>query len=50
MEPTKPARAVLLILGLLMLGAWALVIWMAVIVSHTLIDTLMYIVKLAQMA
>jgi hypothetical protein len=49
MQPTKPERAVLLILGLLLVGAWALIIWMAVIVSHTLIDTLEYIVKLAQM-
>lgn len=49
MQPTKPAGIVLLILVAVLLGAWALIIWMAVVVSHTLIDTLMYVVELAQM-
>lgn len=50
MEPRKPAAAVWLGLLVLLLGAWALIIWMAVVVSHTLIETLAYIVELAQMS
>jgi len=50
MEPRKPAVGVLFALGILLLCAWALIIYMAVVVSHTLIDTLSYIVELAQMS
>jgi len=50
MEPRKPGAGVLFALGILLLCAWALIIYMAVVVSHTLIDTLSYIVELAQMS
>lgn len=49
MEPSKPARVVLLLLGVLMAGAWGLIIWMATVVTRTMLDTLSYIVELAQM-
>lgn len=50
MEPTKPARAVLLVLGVLMLAAWALVLWVATVVTHTMLNVLSYVVELAQMS
>ena len=50
MEPAKPARVVLLVLGVLVVAAWALIIWMATIVAQTMLDTLSYIVELAQMS
>jgi predicted metal-binding membrane protein len=49
MEPTKPARVVLLILGALMVVAWALIIWVATLLTETALDTLSYIVELSQM-
>jgi len=48
METTKPGKIVLLILGVLMLAGWALVIWVAMQVTHAALDTLAYIVDLAQ--
>lgn len=50
MEPAKPAAIVLLILAVLLIAAWGLVVWVAMSITHTLIDTLSYIVDLAQMA
>lgn len=50
MEPAKPARVVLLVLGVLLCAAWSLVIWVATIVAQTMLDTLGYIVELAQMS
>lgn len=50
MEPTKPQRIVLLLLGALMLVGWALIIWIATIVTHTAVEVLAYIVELAQMS
>jgi hypothetical protein len=50
MDPRKPAAGVWLALLLVLLGAWALIIWMAVVVSRTLIETLSYIVELAQLS
>lgn len=49
MEVDKPKRIVLFVLGVLMLVAWALIIWVATVVTHTMLDTLSYIVDLAQM-
>jgi hypothetical protein len=47
---THLSQKVALLLALALLaGAWALVIWMAVIVSHNLLETLNYIVDLAQL-
>lgn len=50
MEPSKPQRIVLLILGGFMLAAWALVIWAAYIITLQALDTLNYIVELAQLS
>jgi hypothetical protein len=49
MEPTRPNKIVLLVLGALMLVGWALVIWVAMIVTHTAVEVLAYIVELAQL-
>lgn len=49
MEPSKPQRLVLLLLGAFMVCAWALIIWVATEVTRTALDTLSYIVDLAQM-
>ena len=49
MDPSKPQKVVLLILGALMLVAWALIIWIATIVTQTMLETLAYIVELAQL-
>lgn len=48
MEPTKPQKVVLIVLAAFMLSAWALIIWIATIVTKTALDTLSYIVDLAQ--
>lgn len=50
METNKPQRIVLLIIGALMLAGWALIIWVATLVTQTALDTLQYIVDLAQMS
>lgn len=50
MEPTKPQRIVLMILGVFMLLAWALIIWVGVLVTQSMIETLQYIVDLAQLS
>lgn len=49
MEPTRPARIVWLLLAALMVAAWALIIWVATEVTSTALQTLQYIVDLAQM-
>jgi len=48
MEPAKPQKIVLAVLAALMLFAWALVIWIATVVTRTALETLAYIVDLAQ--
>lgn len=50
MEPTKPVRAVLWILGIAMCACWALLIWIATIVTDTMLRVLAYVVELAQMS
>jgi hypothetical protein len=49
MEPTRPNKIVLAIIGVAMLIGWALVIWVATLVTHTALETLAYIVELAQL-
>lgn len=49
MEPTKPQKIVLLVLAAFMIAAWALIIWIATVVTQTALETLQYIVDLAQM-
>lgn len=49
MEPSKPAKGLLLALGAFIVGAWALIIWVATIVTQTMLETLQYIVDLSQM-
>lgn len=48
MEPAKPQKVVLIVLAGLMVFAWALVIWIATVVTRTALETLAYIVDLAQ--
>jgi hypothetical protein len=48
METSKPGKIVLLIIGVLLLAGWALVVWVAMLVTHTALETLAYIVDLAQ--
>lgn len=50
MEPSKPAKIVLVALGAFVLVAWALIIWVATIVTQTMLDTLRYIVEIAQLS
>lgn len=49
MEVPKPQKIVLVIIAAAMVGGWALVIWVATIVTQTALETLSYIVDLAQM-
>jgi hypothetical protein len=49
MEPTKPQRIVWIVLAAFMVVGWALIIWVATEVTQTALDTLSYIVELAQM-
>jgi hypothetical protein len=49
MEPSRPQRIVLLLLGAFMLAAWAIIIWVATVVTQTMLSTLTYIVDLAQL-
>lgn len=50
MEPTKPWKSLLLVLGLAMCACWALLIWIATVVTDTMLRVLQYIVELAQMS
>ena len=50
MEPSRPARIVWLMLAALMIAGWALIIWVATEVTRTALDTLQYIVDLAQLS
>lgn len=49
METSKPAKVVLVILGAFLLVAWALIIWVATVVTQTALETLQYIIELAQL-
>lgn len=50
MESSKPAKIVLVITAAFMLAGWALIIWVATIVTQAMLDTLSYIVDLAQLS
>jgi len=50
MEVPKPQKIVLVILLMVLAGAWALVIWVATVVTDTMLRVLTYIVELAQMS
>jgi hypothetical protein len=50
MEPTKPVKLVLLILGLAMCACWALLIYVASVVTDTMLRVLEYVVELAQLS
>ena len=49
MEPSKPAKVILAIVGAFMLVAWALIIWVVTVVTQTALETLQYIIELAQL-
>lgn len=49
MEPTKPAKIVLVFLAALLVAGWGTIIWIATVVTQTALETLSYIVDLAQM-
>lgn len=48
MDLEKPKRSVWILLAALMVSAWALIIWIATEVTRTALETLQYIVDLAQ--
>ena len=49
MEPNKPAVIILVVLGVAMVACWALLIWIATVVTDTMLRVLAYVVELAQM-
>jgi hypothetical protein len=50
MEPTRPVKVVLFILGILMIACWAVLIWMATVVTDVVLRVLNSVVELAQMS
>jgi hypothetical protein len=48
METSKPGKIVLVIIAAALIAGWALVIWVAMQVTTTALETLAYIVDLAQ--
>jgi hypothetical protein len=49
MEPTKPARSVWIFLLVMLVAAWIALVWLAVLVSETVVAMLQYVVDLAQL-
>lgn len=49
MEPTKPARAVWIFLAVFFAAAWVALIYLAVVVTETVVAMLKYVVDLAQL-
>ena len=49
MEPKKPERAVLVFLAVFLGAAWIALIYLAVIVTETVVAMLEYVVDLAQL-
>lgn len=49
MEPSKPARSVWIVLVVLLAAAWVALVWLAVIVTETVVAMLEYVVDLAQL-
>jgi len=50
MEVPKPQKIVLLVILVVLASCWALVIWLATVVTQTMLHVLTYIVELAQMS
>jgi hypothetical protein len=49
MEPTKPARAVWIFLLAFLIAAWIALVYLAVVVTETVVAMLEYVVELAQL-
>lgn len=49
MEPTKPARSVWIFLLTILVAAWVALIYLAVVVTETVVAMLEYVVELAQL-
>lgn len=49
MEPTKPARSVWIFLLTIIVAAWVALIYLAVVVTETVVAMLQYVVDLAQL-
>jgi hypothetical protein len=49
MEPKNPARAVWIFLLIFLVAAWIALVWLAVLVSETVVAMLQYVVDLAQL-
>lgn len=48
MDTPKPQKVVLVILAFVLVVAWALIIWIATVVTQTAVEMLAYIVEIAQ--
>jgi len=49
MEPTKPARSVWIFLVVFLVAAWIALVYLAVVVTETVVAMLQYVVELAQL-
>jgi hypothetical protein len=49
MNPKAPERSVWIFLLLLLVAAWCALVWLAVIVTDTVVAMLQYVVELAQL-
>ena len=49
MDPKSPARSVWIFLALFLAAAWIALVWLAVIVTETVVAMLEYVVDLAQL-
>jgi hypothetical protein len=49
MEPKNPARSVWIFLLVALVAAWIALVWLAVLVSETVVAMLQYVVDLAQL-
>lgn len=49
MEPTRPRRSVWISLLVLLVCSWVSIIWLAIVVTETVVAMLNYVVELAQL-
>jgi len=49
MDPKKPEKAVWIFLAVFLAAAWISLVWLAVIVTETVVAMLRYVVDLAQL-
>lgn len=49
MNPKNPARSVWIFLLVFLVAAWVALIWLAVVVTETVVAMLEYVVELAQL-